>query len=147
MFFMRRLHRETLDFVNRERTKSNRDPMPDLPMGYRGEDEVRNPVATALGRPFPTDQDWKEVDDLEFENGADFIGWLLQTLTGKGAAVVWVVLFEVGFFSRYNTARLFEAPRLRRHQKVLRNMREIPTEFQERYLRARALMRYASRES
>lgn len=147
MLFLRKIHREALDFVNQERTRSDYDPVSDLPMGYRGEDDARNPVALALGRDFPTEEDWKEIEVNDLKNKLDALGLVVTVFYGKGAAIAWVTLFELGFYKRYNQARLYERLPLRRHQKAFRSLRGLPMDLQEKHLRMKALMRYATRES
>jgi hypothetical protein len=127
MLFKRRLHRNVLAYVNNERLKQNLDPIRDLPLGFRNDDE-RGPIARALGRPVMANP------------GDEFADVMFAIATPcEEACELWEVLFDLGFYSRYEEARLYEGTR--RRPGIRKQSREVVGDARERYYRLQAVLK------
>lgn len=107
-----RLTRETLDFINRERYKGGSAPLLDIPRGLRFNDTGDDPVSQGVGRNMTN-----EIADSDFDLYPVFL---------------WLCLFDLGFYSRYNLVR---PNNTKRKMDGMLNQRE-------RYLRLVALLSY-----
>jgi hypothetical protein len=134
---LRRIHRNTLEYVNYERIKKGEERLVDLPFGLR--DDANNPIAKALGKPF----DFEGLVDL-FDSNDDFFSWLDER---SHWAQIWLALFATGKFYRdYNDALV--GINIRRRRDVLKRIKpaKMAPLYRERYLRLMRLLQYAVKQ-
>jgi hypothetical protein len=135
MVILKRIHRNALSYVNDQRLSEGRDAIPDLPMGFRGETD-HSPIEIALGH---------ELAPKDSINDTEMVAMALAA-PSVDACFVWHLLFSIGFYQRYDEARLYERRGLRRHQKMARALRGVPADAKEQYLRYSDLLKFLKKK-
>lgn len=143
---IRRIHKNALAWVNLERAKKNLEPIEDFPIGYRTLDADDNaninftPIGRALGREIADEAQFGEAEDAVEDAVETVMFGILSPC--KEAAFVWYILFLLGFYSRYDEAKLYVKLPPTWRRKLFNAAIATPAELKEHYLRGFTLYRY-----